>query len=184
MGTPFRPLETFLESPALRVLLLIGPEGDFTPAEVEAARQAGAQAFLDKLDNLERHARLLTGRKDTERPDALQNIAETVSFIESDLWSHFKQEEEQVYSVLKQILPPNRRRSVTAMEKDHQKVGALVGEIRGFLRESRNAKASSPAPDSQTPEVCLRMACLRLVRIMRKHITKENLIYQELGETP
>ncbi|MDO8491812.1 MAG: hemerythrin domain-containing protein [Dehalococcoidia bacterium] len=142
------------------------------------------QDAWDKLDNLERHARLLTGRKGAESRDALKNIADTISFMESAVRSHFKIEEEQVYSFLKDVLPPNRRRSVTAMEKDHLKIGALVGEIKGFLKEARNAKTSSAAADSQTPDACLRMACLRLVRIMRKHITKENLIYQELGETP
>ena len=131
----------------------------------------------DKIDALERYAKQLGEPDARGRTQALKKIGETVGFIESDLWSHFKQEEEQVYSVLKQILPPNRRRSVTAMEKDHRTIGRLVAEIKRLLREAQSAGAPDHA--KQISE-----NCLRLVTVMRNHINKENLIYQELGEVP
>lgn len=141
------------------------------------------QEAWEKLDELERWARQLAGEEGPGGDEALKNIREAIAFIDSGLSVHFRQEEEQVYAFLKQRLPASRRRSVAAMEKDHLTLRAHVNEVKGLLRPSRSAAKASAGQSGQAPEASLRLACLRLVRMMRKHITKENLLYQALEQT-
>ncbi len=133
----------------------------------------------NQLDRLEAGANKLKKGTPAERAAALKEIAKVASFIESGMWSHFKQEEDEVYTALKKALPPGRRRSVTGMEKDHKTMGALVDEVKEALKHAQSVAGASADQSLQTAA-----ACLRLVNVMRKHITMEDLLYQELGETP
>lgn len=137
------------------------------------------QEAWNQLDRLEANAGKLKKGAAAERAAALKEIAEVANFIESGMWSHFKQEEDEVYTALKKALPPGRRRSVTVMEKDHKTMGALVKEVKESMVQARSAAGASADQGRQTAD-----ACLRLVTVMRKHITKEDLLYQELGEAP
>ena len=133
------------------------------------------EAFRDHhrslLGRLERYVAALQG------PDADEQAAGLVSFLQEELLPHARGEERHLYPAVEPLLHRNGRATAT-MSVDHEALERYVQQV------TRAAEALRRAPPDQRADVArqLRRLLVELSAVLRLHTEKEERIYLPLVE--
>ncbi len=130
----------------------------------------------DKMDAVERMARRLKDKNNSDKAGPLKEIDEVKTFFKEDVGPHFQMEEARIYPLVKSLLPPRQRISIAYMVKEHRTIWQHVMQLRGLTQAAPESGTVVPVEQAEA----VSEAALQLVRLMRRHITKENVIYQTL----
>ncbi|MDO8491870.1 MAG: hemerythrin domain-containing protein [Dehalococcoidia bacterium] len=130
----------------------------------------------DRMDNMERLARRLKDKKDSDKAGPLKEIDEVRTFFRDGVGPHFQMEEAKIYPLVKTLLPPRKRIAIAFMIKEHRAIWRHVMQLRDLLQAAREGGAGAQVEQAEP----VGDVALQIVRLVRRHITKENMIYQTL----
>lgn len=130
----------------------------------------------DKMDDMERIAKGLKGRVPSGGDELLKEMGGISDFLLQDVGPHFRMEEAKVYPLVKRLMLPRKRVAIAYMIKDHHAVYRQVVQLRQLLQV-----AGESSPDANAEQnASIALLSIEMVRLVRRHIVKENIVYQTL----